>query len=89
MQVVMCEANGGPENLVVKSVDSPSPGPGEVKIRLRARGVSFTDVLRIAGLRERMIQLRVLQAALVVRRRKREECTVAAGELEHRRSGHR
>ena len=49
MQVVMCEAYGGPESLVVKSVDSPSPGPGEVKIRLRARGVSFTDVLRIAG----------------------------------------
>ena len=49
MQVVMCEAYGGPESLVVKSVDSPSPGPGEVKVRLRARGVSFTDVLRIAG----------------------------------------
>ena len=49
MQVVMCEAYGGPETLVVKSVDSPSPGPGEVKIRLRARGVSYTDVLRIAG----------------------------------------
>jgi len=49
MQVVMCEAYGGPESLVVKDIDSPSPGPGEVKIRLRARGVSYTDVLRIAG----------------------------------------
>jgi NADPH2:quinone reductase len=49
MQVVMCEAYGGPESLVVKSVDSPVPGAGEVKVRLRARGVSFTDVLRIAG----------------------------------------
>ena len=49
MQVVMCEAYGGPDSLVVRSVASPSPGPGEVKIRLRARGVSFTDVLRIAG----------------------------------------
>jgi NADPH2:quinone reductase len=49
MQVVMCEAYGGPDSLVVKSVESPSPGPGEVKIRLRARGVSYTDVLRIAG----------------------------------------
>lgn len=49
MQVVMCEAYGGPDSLVVRSVDSPSPGPSEVKIRLRARGVSFTDVLRIAG----------------------------------------
>jgi NADPH2:quinone reductase len=49
MQVVMCEAYGGPESLVVKSVPSPTPGEGDVKIRLRARGVSFTDVLRIAG----------------------------------------
>jgi NADPH2:quinone reductase len=49
MQVVVCEAYGGPDRLVVKSVDSPVPGPGEVKIRLHARGVSYTDVLRIAG----------------------------------------
>ena len=49
MQVVMCEAYGGPETLVVKSVPSPTPGAGEVKIRLRARGASFADVLRIAG----------------------------------------
>ena len=49
MQVVMCEAYGGPDSLVVKSIASPLPGPGDVKIRLHARGVSFTDVLRIAG----------------------------------------
>jgi NADPH2:quinone reductase len=49
MQVVMCEAYGEPKNLVVRSVDSPTPVPGEVKIRLHARGVSYTDVLRIAG----------------------------------------
>ena len=49
MQAVMCEAYGGPESLVVKSVPSPTPGAGEVKVRLRARGVSYTDVLRIAG----------------------------------------
>src|SRR5262245_49464932 len=45
----MCEAYGGPDSLVVKSVDAPVPGAGEVRIRLRARGVSYTDVLRIAG----------------------------------------
>src|SRR5262249_12233968 len=28
---------------------SPTPGPGEVKVALRARGVSFVDVLMIAG----------------------------------------
>jgi NADPH2:quinone reductase len=49
MRVVMCEAYGDPDGLVVRSMPSPSPGPGEVKIRLRARGVSYTDVLRIAG----------------------------------------
>jgi NADPH2:quinone reductase len=49
MQVVMCEAYGEPESLVVKSVPPPMPGAGEVKIALRARGVSFADVLRVAG----------------------------------------
>jgi len=49
MQVVMCEAYGGPENLSVRTVASPEPADGEVKIRLHARGVSFSDVLRIAG----------------------------------------
>ena len=49
MQVVMCEAYGGPESLVVKSVPAPVPGKGEVRVRLKARGVSFTDVLRVAG----------------------------------------
>ncbi|MEZ5850527.1 MAG: NADPH:quinone oxidoreductase family protein [Hyphomicrobiaceae bacterium] len=49
MQVVMCEAYGEPDSLVVKQVASPDPGPKDVKIRLRARGVSYTDVLRIAG----------------------------------------
>ena len=49
MQVVMCEAYGPPDTLVVKEVESPTPGTGQVKIRLHARGVSFSDVLRIAG----------------------------------------
>lgn len=49
MQVVMCEAYGPPSSLVLKDVPSPVPGPSEVKVRLRARGVSFSDVLRVAG----------------------------------------
>ena len=49
MQVVMCEDYGVPASLVVKDVASPVAGPGEVKVRLKARGVSFSDVLRIAG----------------------------------------
>lgn len=49
MKAVMCEAYGGPESLSVKELASPEPGDGELKIRLHARGVSYTDVLRIAG----------------------------------------
>lgn len=49
MKAVYCETYGPPEELIVKDVPSPEPGPGEVKILLRARGVSYTDVLKIAG----------------------------------------
>ncbi len=49
MKAVYCEAYGTPDELVVKEVPSPEPGPGEVKIALRARGVSYTDKLKIAG----------------------------------------
>jgi NADPH2:quinone reductase len=49
MQAVFCEKLGGPEHLVLREVASPVPGPGEVKVGLRARGVSYVDVLVIAG----------------------------------------
>ena len=49
MQAVFCEKFGTPQELVVREVDSPPPGAGEVKVALRARGVSFVDVLSIAG----------------------------------------
>ncbi len=49
MQAVFCEQLGGPEHLVLREVASPSPGPGDVKVALRARGVSYVDVLVIAG----------------------------------------
>jgi NADPH2:quinone reductase len=49
MHVVMCREYGGPETLVVQEIAVPEPGPGEVRVRLHARGVSYTDVLRIAG----------------------------------------
>lgn len=49
MQVVMCREYGGPETLEIKEVPVPDPGPGEVRVHLRARGVSYTDVLRVAG----------------------------------------
>jgi NADPH2:quinone reductase len=49
MKAVVCEAYGGPETLSLKELDTPQAGSGEVQVRLHARGVSYTDVLRIAG----------------------------------------
>src|SRR5919198_363735 len=49
MRAIYCEQLGGPEHLVLREVASPTPGPGQVKVALRARGVSFVDVLMIAG----------------------------------------
>jgi NADPH2:quinone reductase len=49
MKAVLCEQLGAPNNLVIRDLDSPSPGAGEVKVALKARGVSYVDVLLIAG----------------------------------------
>ena len=49
MRAIVCEELGGPERLVLREVPSPPPGQGEVKVALHARGVSFVDVLMIAG----------------------------------------
>lgn len=49
MRAIVCEKLGGPEQLVLREVPSPTAGPGEVKVALRARGVSFADLLMIAG----------------------------------------
>jgi NADPH:quinone reductase len=49
MKAVFCEKLGGPDDLVLREVVSPAPGAGEVKVALRACGVSFVDVLQIAG----------------------------------------
>jgi len=49
MKAVWCEKLGGPDDLVLRDVDAPTPGAGEVKVVLHAHGVSFVDVLTIAG----------------------------------------
>ena len=49
MKAIVCKAYGGPDDLVMEDLPSPVPGEGEVKVALRARGVSYTDVLRVAG----------------------------------------
>jgi NADPH2:quinone reductase len=50
MRAILCEELGGPEVLVLREVPSPPPpAAGEVRVDLRAHGVSFVDVLRVAG----------------------------------------
>ncbi len=49
MKAVLCEQLGAPQDLVIRDVESLSPGAGEVKVALKARGVSYVDVLLIAG----------------------------------------
>ena len=49
MKAVFCERLGTPDDLVIREVASPEPGDGEVKVNLKARGVSYVDLLLIAG----------------------------------------
>lgn len=49
MKAVFCEKLGSPDDLVIREVESPKPADGEVKVTLKARGVSYVDVLLIAG----------------------------------------
>lgn len=49
MKAVFCERLGTPDDLVIREVASPEPGAGEVKVSLKARGVSYVDLLLIAG----------------------------------------
>jgi NADPH2:quinone reductase len=49
MKAVFCEKLGTPDDLVVRQVEAPTPGAGQVKVALKARGVSYVDVLMIAG----------------------------------------
>lgn len=49
MRAMICEQLGGPETLVLRDVPTPVPGAGEVQVALHARGVSYVDVLQIAG----------------------------------------
>ena len=50
MKAVVCERLGDPDVLVVRDVPAPPPpGAGEVKVKVEARGVSFVELLRVAG----------------------------------------
>jgi NADPH2:quinone reductase len=50
MKAVVCERLGDPDVLVVRDVPAPPPpGAGDVKVKIEARGVSFVELLRVAG----------------------------------------
>lgn len=49
MKAIVCEAFGGPEDLVLRDLPSPEAGPGQVRIRVHAAGVNFPDSLIIQG----------------------------------------
>jgi len=50
MKAVICETLGAPSELKIRQIDSPGdPGEGEIKVALKARGLSFVDVLMVAG----------------------------------------
>ena len=50
MKVVLCQKYGSHADLVVKDVPPPdAPGADEVQVDISARGISFSDLVRIAG----------------------------------------
>ncbi len=50
MKVVYCVKFGSHEDLEVREIDSPgAPEEGHVKIDIQARGIQFSDLVRIAG----------------------------------------
>ena len=50
MKGVFCEVLGTPDDLVVRELDDPGrPGEGEVTVDLEVRGISYTDLLMVAG----------------------------------------
>ena len=50
MKVVYCVRYGSHEDLEVREIDPPgTPGEGQVKVDIEARGIQFSDLVRIAG----------------------------------------
>lgn len=49
MKAVLCRTLGSPDTLTVEDVPAPVPADDQVRIRVRACGVSFPDVLMVAG----------------------------------------
>ncbi|MBN9546261.1 MAG: zinc-binding dehydrogenase [Alphaproteobacteria bacterium] len=49
MKAALLSQFGGPEALIVTTVETPRPGPGEVLVRVEAAGINFTDTAQRAG----------------------------------------
>lgn len=49
-RAVRIHANGGPEQLVIDTVEVGEPGPGQIRIRHHAIGLNFIDVYQRTGL---------------------------------------
>ena len=49
-RAVRIHATGGPEQLVIDTLDVGEPGPGQVRIRHKAIGLNFIDVYQRSGL---------------------------------------
>ena len=43
MKAIVLEEIGGPENLKIKEVDTPTPGPGEVRVKLQNSALNRRD----------------------------------------------
>ena len=50
MKAVVVTKHGGPDNLEIQDLPTPSPGPGEVCIRVSKAGINFADILSRMGL---------------------------------------
>jgi zinc-binding alcohol dehydrogenase/oxidoreductase len=44
MKAVRLHEKGGPQNLVIEEVETPTPGPGEVRVELKASALNRRDV---------------------------------------------
>ena len=50
MEAVLVTRHGGPDNLELQELPTPTPGPGEVCIRVSKAGINFADILSRMGL---------------------------------------
>jgi NADPH2:quinone reductase len=49
MKAILCNAPGGPDDLVLADIPDPRPAPGQAVVKIAAAGLNFFDTLIIAG----------------------------------------